>query len=249
MSDLIYVFGITKGESSKGFSYNGLSAITAAVDEAEFGESVLPERLKDVAWLSDKVVWHQDCLSEWSARQDVIPFKFGSIFKSVDNVIKMLADQETQFKSIFQKITGRDEWGLKLFYQPDQLTLWLEQNDSELSGALHEISESSSGKAFLLKKKYGQQVKETVKQKVNETRSQLYELVNGFSEAVQLANEQPAELTSDRGINAFNAALLIDKSRGMAVQQQVVAFHEKIKASGMALEYTGPWPAYNFATL
>ncbi|MEL7146719.1 MAG: GvpL/GvpF family gas vesicle protein [Bacteroidota bacterium] len=249
MADLIYVFGITKKDSDDGISHDGMTAITTTVSASDFGEESIETNMKNIDWLTKRVVWHQENLNKWAMISDVIPFKFGSIFRSEKRVQEMIIDRATEFQTIFQKISGREEWGVKLFYQKDKVTSWLTKNDHGLLEKAEEMARSSPGKAFMLKKKYEQHIKDCIKELINSAREQIYHMIKQLSVEVLLLNEQVSELTHHEGVNALNASLLLDKGTADEFTKKCNLMHDDLFDKGLQLEYSGPWPPYNFTTL
>ena len=250
MAELIYVFGVTRaGEATDGIIHEGLHAITEVVSEDDFGEESLQKHLTDMAWVTDKVVWHQKQVDAWAARVDVIPFKFGSLFKTADNVRQMIEDKQARFHRILDKIAGHKEWGVKLFYHKDQLGEWLQKSDEHLIEMGEELVSSTPGKAFLLKKQFSREINAAVKAKVNAVRAEVYEMTQQYAADVQLSDEQPPELSEDQRINALNMALLVEEDQSKACVNAIETIHQSLDGTGMTIECTGPWPAYNFAAI
>ena len=70
-----------------------LAAIVREVPLAEYGETVLPERLNDREWLERNARAHEDVLQGAAAVTAVVPLRFGTIYRSREHVGQMLGER------------------------------------------------------------------------------------------------------------------------------------------------------------
>ncbi|MEM9896349.1 MAG: GvpL/GvpF family gas vesicle protein, partial [Bacteroidota bacterium] len=126
---LIYIYGIVKkGMPAKVVSAGNLAAAYEEVSEEDFGQHAIEQNLRNMDWVNEKVLNHQNKLNALSKQQTVIPLKFGSIFHSKDGVKKMLQERKNEFEALLKHFDQKKEWGLKLFYTPPILKDWITNN-------------------------------------------------------------------------------------------------------------------------
>jgi hypothetical protein len=67
--------------------HRGLCAVASKVEESEFDEEGLKKNMADLEWVKANASTHERIIEGVMASADVIPFKFGTLFK---NMVKNL---------------------------------------------------------------------------------------------------------------------------------------------------------------
>lgn len=244
MKSLYYVFGVTKNAIGNTYEIagSGLVALTEKVSEKDFGPSYLENNLKDMNWVNEKVVHHQNTLAAAIEHSSLIPFKFGSLFSSEEQVKSMLADRKDQFAQLLSQLENKQEYGVKLHYNDLALEKLLTESHPKLSELKEQMLSVTAGKKFMLKKKFGDLLKEEKKKEINRIRQEVYSKLNDSLRLKQL-DVSPSESVIK---NVLNLALLTD---AMSFQEKVVPLTDMVKGPAFSIEVSGPWPAYNFVEL
>lgn len=245
-----YLFGIVKNgkPSSQGLATDKLRAVYDLVDASDFCEEALAANLRNMEWVQQHAANHQHTLTLVSQEQTVIPLKFGAVFRSKASVLKMLRDREEEFECFLDRFHNTSEWGVKLYCEEAQLSQWLCAHSQPLITLDRKIQSATPGGAFLLKKKKEVLLKEALKEMINQERKRLFEVLRDMSAHSKVLKETTRELTRRNGSNVFNMALLISEEtqRKLADFQEAAKVH--LRAKGMHLELSGPWPPYSFVT-
>ncbi|MEM8895545.1 MAG: GvpL/GvpF family gas vesicle protein [Bacteroidota bacterium] len=253
MSQLLYVYGIVPSNQSlkelKTIHLGSLAALVEEVSDQEFGEEALAENIKNMEWVSEKAVHHQEVLATAGSESTLVPLKFGRVFSSEESIQSMLKEKERYFTDLLHRLDGKQEWGLKLFFNPATLQSWLEKNNHEIKEADEQISGLSSGAAFLLKKKREQLIKEKVKKEVNTYRKSVFTLCKEQSEELVQNKELDSKLSGNPDTNLLNLALLIQPNQFTALEKELSTMLDDNQSQGLYHELTGPWPPYNFVNL
>lgn len=252
MIELYYVFGVlsenTVVKSAETITHAGLKAIFERVPEDEFGEQYLSNNLKNMEWVSEKVVHHQSVLDQLQGAEPLIPFKFGSIFKTEEGLKEMLLDRKEDFAALIEKLRGKQEWGVKLFYDSAKLTEWAEKGSDEIILFNKQIDEGSAGKAFLLKKKKQEALNKLCKQQINDYRKRVFGFISDRDVEVYQNKELESGLTGRPDTNILNLAILSEASNTQKLMSFIDELQPALIDRGMKLELTGPWPPYNFVS-
>lgn len=74
---------------------------------------------EDIAWIKEKAQNHEKVIEEAMGMGSVIPMQFGVIFKTKENLEETLSKHFDQFKQSLEKLTGKQEWGLKVFFKKE----------------------------------------------------------------------------------------------------------------------------------
>src|SRR4051795_8969922 len=95
-----------------------LAAVVSAVPLSEFAEEALAERLNDRVWLEAHARDHEDVLQRMADHTTVVPFRFGVIYRDLEDVAAMLRDRQPELTSALERVRGRIEVGVKAWAVP-----------------------------------------------------------------------------------------------------------------------------------
>jgi len=250
MSAYFYLYGITdlpittiKGVSSD--PHEDLHAVYQEVGD-EFSESNLPQNLQNQEWIIEKATQHQQVLDEVAKISAVIPLAFGSIFKTMEALKAKVVEDHSRFAKLLKLIRGKEEWGLKLYYNQKTLKESLSKNHPSVSTIAQGLSSASAGKAFLLKKELEEKLKIVSKDTINSARKSLYDTLSKQFEHLKLLENSSTELDENKDTNVLNLATLATEAQSMSLHSILEQFNGSQKQFGIYVQMTGPWPAYNF---
>jgi len=258
--DLIYLYCVTKTKplrwsfedinvKVRPVYFQGVYAIVGKVSPDEFNEDNLKKNLADMAWVERKVRQHERVIEEIMKDAPVMPFKFGTIFESEENVEKLLKKHDAEYKKIIADLEGKEEWGLKIYCDPGRFKSLIAEDNEPIKKIDEEIASSGKGKAYILKKKREALIDETANKKMSEYTKDSFERLAKASVRTRINKLLPKEVTQKNEDMVFNGAFLINKNR--IGECSGILDHLKAKYSGRGLifDWTGPWPPYNFCDI
>ena len=226
--------------------FQGTYAVISEVPLDDFSEENLKKNLVNMEWVEKKTRLHEAIIEEIMRNSTVLPFKFGTIFESKENIEKLLKERNTEFKQIIKNLDGKEEWGIKVYYNLNKFKEGLTEVDKRIQDLDRQISSASEGKAYLLKKKREELIKEIIGQKISEyTQDSFTRLKNACLEA-KINKVLPKEVTEREDEMVFNAAFLIGKNRIKDFENVLSHLKTKYSNKGLTFDNTGPWPPYNF---
>ena len=234
----LYVYGVVASpppaELQIAFVESGpLAAITSGVSLDEYGEEPLAQNLNDPAWLEANARAHEDVLQTVAASTDVLPFRFGTICRSEDDVRALLDSRREALTSALARIKGRLEIGAKL---------WVDRARLVEAGA----SEPQTGRAYLEARRTAQQRKDEADALCLDTARSTFERLLAHAVDGVANRPQPRELTGRTDAMILNAAFLVEAG-DTALLDEIARLDIELGERGFHLEATGPWPAHNFA--
>lgn len=234
----LYVYGVVASpppaELQIAFVESGpLAAITSGVSLDEYGEEPLAQNLNDPAWLEANARAHEDVLQTVAASTDVLPFRFGTICRSEDDVRALLDSRRQALTSALARIKGRLEIGAKLWVDRARLV--------EASA-----SEPQTGRAYLEARRTAQQRKDEADALCLDTARSTFERLLAHAVDGVANRPQPRELTGRTDDMILNAAFLVEAG-DTALLDEIARLDIELGERGFHLEATGPWPAHNFA--
>jgi hypothetical protein len=193
---------------------------------------------------------HQGVLDEAKERfGTVIPFGFDTILKpgdevtSPDQVVKdWLKGDRKRLQAIIEKIEGRDEYGVQIFYEPSLIGRQIAEQNREIQGLRDEITTKSPGMAYMYKQKLEKAVKAEMERLADKWFQDFYIRIKKHTD--DIAVEKTKKL--DKGkVMLLNLSCLV-------AEEEVGSLGEELERinnlAGFSVHFSGPWPAYSFVT-
>lgn len=227
----------------------GLYAIVSKVKGTEFQEESLKKNLADLEWVKDRVTVHEEVIEGIMKNSDVVPFKFATIFNNADNLKAMLDKHSEDFKTNLRNLKNKEEWGVKIYCDIERLKGTVIREEAGILKIEKEINSSSSGKAYFLKKKKEELMKEAVNKRINEYGQESFELFKILSYEARINKLLPKEVTEREDDMVLNSAFLVDKDKVLEFIHAVDDLKTRYDDKGFDFDCTGPWPPYNFCNL
>jgi Gas vesicle synthesis protein GvpL/GvpF len=222
-----YVYGVVPAEAAAPtdevelVACGGLAAIVGRVRLDEFGEEPLRHNLEDRTWLERAARTHDGVLAAAVGTAPLVPFRFGTVYRSDDGVRTMLRERRAELLDALQRLRGRVELGVKAFLL-----------DAPPGDA------PASGREYLL---HRQRAQDTHAEALDALRA-LHERLASLADDSCVNRPQPPELSGRSERMLLNAAYLVRDERRF----QFAAAAGEHGHSRVEIVVSGPWPAYNF---
>jgi len=127
---VLYLYGITRsGKSDVGTSgVDGASPIeprecsgficwVSRVSRRDFADE-LNHHMQNLDWLAGAGVRHQQAVAEIASKAEVLPARFATVFLSDDSLRRHVRSEKSMLEAAFERISGCDEWGVKIYALP-----------------------------------------------------------------------------------------------------------------------------------
>ena len=259
MKELLYLYCVTKDKPSicnfedlgikvHPVYFQGIYAIVSSVSPDDFSEDNLKKHLADMGWVEKNIRLHEKVIEEVMKDRAVLPFKFGTVFESEANIEKLLKTQNVEFKAVLNLLAGKEEWGLKIYCNTEYFKDALCSGNERIIEKEKEILAAGKGKAFFLKKKKDEIVKDIINEKISEYTKDCFERLKVTAADNKINNILPKEVTEKEEDMVLNAAFLINNKRIKEFENVLAYIRTKYKDLGLVFDCTGPWPPYNFCS-
>ena len=211
-----------------------VAAAVAPVSLSDFGEDALAAHLNDRDWLEQHAREHEDVLRRVAASTNVVPFRFGAIYRDRADVESLLDARRDELVAALERVRGRIELGVKV---------WADR--ARIEAAADDAAPASTGRAYLERRLEQQDRAQRISSLLADTARTVHARL--LAHAIEgVANRpQPRELTGREEPMILNGAYLVpvdDDSFG----GEVGALRAEHADDGITVELTGPWPPYNF---
>ena len=212
-----------------------LAAIVSAVPLSEFDEQRLREHLGDMGWVETVARRHEDALEAVAAARTVIPMRMCSIYREPDAVARMLRTEATVIHDALKLLSGRDEWGVKVFAV-----------GAPASPAVAEADPPATGAAYLEGRRAARQQHADAGGALTDACTAVHDRLSALAAAAKVIAPQRPEVSGHDGDMVLNGVYLVDASTVDTFHAAVAALQEQLAPAGAELIVTGPWPAYHF---
>ena len=232
-------------------SIDDMYAVVSEVAKDDFDRDNLKKNIADMEWLEKHVRIHESVIDAVMTEMELslIPFKFATVFYTKDSLKLFMIDYSDGLKKNLYYLSNKEEWGVKIFFNKEQMEKSILDSDQDVKELDEKISSTSPGKAFFLKKKKTELVKNLIQSKTNEYVKDCYKNLKNISAQTKINKIQPKELSGKETEMILNVVFLVSVDNIPGFMDYVLDFRNKYSNKGFDMDCTGPWPAYNFCKI
>jgi len=257
MSRLRYVYGIARASDAARVASAGLTGIdekpvgcvvegallaaTSDVDEAEYGEAALNERVRDLDWLAARAAQHQAVNGRLlELLGTVLPLSFGAIYRDDERVRRMLSADAQERSAQLASLAGHAEWVVTVSRDANAPA-----DDADVRAMDAQIAASPPGRAFLLDKQRGATLSRSIERRDSDAASTALSAL----ERVAVRTYQESVVAGGSDAVALRASILVARERESALTKAIGELEAELGARGYHVRASGPWPAYRFGAM
>jgi hypothetical protein len=212
-------------------------ALAGLLPTSDFAPSAWERHAEDEAWLADIAVGHHHVLQTAITTADVVPFRLPSLYGSLEALGRAMRDQADDIEQAMERVRGRVEWAVKL-YRADQ------PDEPEA-----ETDPVRTGSDYLIARSRAMQVRGEADDRLRDRIQDAYDQLSERSAASVRNRPQDSALSGRREPMVLNAAFLVDRTEQYRFCRSIDAIAGRFAEYGLLTEASGPWPAYNFASI
>lgn len=256
-----YLYGVTRagtslpkisgvgGHEVVPISAGGLQAIASRVPRDDFDEEALTERVTDMEWLSREAQAHEQVLAAAVSGPAVLPFRFGTVYRSPARVTQFLTDQAPALMAQLDRLAGCHEWSVKILTDDDAVAGWAAQHEPEVVALETAASQLSEGHSYFARKRREQAVDEVRERLVAGVVDECHEQLAEMAVQATTARPQDPSLSGYEGRMVLNGVYLVQDTALPEFREAVEQLEERIAARGFSFALTGPWPPHHFVDI
>ncbi|NDU77860.1 gas vesicle protein GvpFL [Actinomadura sp. DSM 109109] len=269
----VYLYGVARGIDPaaladtpgvagtpvRGVTAAGLTALVSTVRLDEYGEAALRANLEDLQWLEATARAHHDVVDRAAHAAPTAPVRIATIYRDDARVAEILTEEGARFTEVLDLITGRSEWGVKAYADPELLRgdpAGDAQDDPDSGGGLAPGAEpptgpadpttgrSGVGTAYLRRRQQERRRRADAGRRVGEQADAVHAELADHAVASRHHPPQDPRLSGRAGTQILNVAYLLDEEQVEGFLAVTRAAAERL--AGIEVEVTGPWPPYSF---
>ena len=201
----------------------GFDAWISRVERGEYADH-LAENMENLEWLATIGVRHQRAVAELATKTEILPARFGTVFLTDTSLREHIEGQKKSIQSVFKKIAGAEEWGVKIF--------------RATAAKAPAMIEASSGTDYLKRKA------QTVMPRTKEEDPVLSEFVKELSNA-SVDTAPGGKASAGQPNLVWHGSFLVKRAEQKSFAAALKQFTAKL-ADRYRVECSGPWPPYSF---
>ena len=223
-----------------------LSAAISRVCEQEFGAEALKRNLEDLAWLERTARAHDAVLARVVAGTSVLPLRLCTIFADEDGVREVLRREHERLARALRRVRGHAEWSVKVLADPRKLEAAARERGGS---ATFEGDAESAGHAYFARKQRERMVRDDVRATIDRAAAETHAHLRGWATAGTRLPPQDRQLSGRSGEMVLNGAYLVERSSAAEFAARAQELDARYREMGLALEISGPFAPYSFASI
>ena len=246
----------TQGIDGKGEVYalpfQNIEAIVSKVLLEEFAsEEIQRKAQEDLNWIKTKAFVHEKVVEEAMSKNgkilNLIPMRFGTLFQDEVRLEEALVKDYSRVMQVLERIRGKQEWSVKLYLgDREQVKHTITESNETILKKEKEIASSSEGMAFFLEEQLKEVISKEVEKEISKMIEGAFESLNKRAVTAVKNKILGKEFMRRQEPMVLNAAYLVLEEKMGAFKKEAEDLNQQMQGKGFFIEYSGPWPAYNF---
>ena len=206
-----------------------------------------PYNSDDQEMVSSWVLAHQKVVDKaWEKWGTVLPLGFDTIvidkegIGAEENVRSWLRNDYHKLKNRIEKVRGKGEYGVQIFWKPQVIAQSLAKTSPEIRQLEEKMKSQSRGVAYLYKLKLENALKKELESKADQHFRDFYERIRRHVDDIAVEKTKPGDQTTQMIMNVSCLAVR-DKTTELGEELENINNME-----GFLVRFTGPWPPYSF---
>lgn len=254
-SEASYLYAVAKCSSDMSLGEIGLDEREARTVHFQDIAAVIhscqpvPYQTADDQLAGEWVLSHNYVIDQATARfGTVLPFSFDTIIRGGDPEVRQwLERSHDHLKAELDRVEGKDEYSVQIFYSEDIFRQRFIQTDQELKDLKERAEKMSKGTAYLLERKLDLKLRDRAAQEASRLGSNLGKKLLELADEVQPEKKGsfvPDKYKDMKMLAGFSC--LVGKGE---VEDLGKALDEVNQVVGVAVRFTGPWAPFSFVNL
>ncbi|MCB5164270.1 GvpL/GvpF family gas vesicle protein [Streptomyces bambusae] len=206
----------------------------STVPASKWNEHALRAHFEDLEWLQDTARAHHRVVESLAARTTVLPMRMATLYDSRARALEALAGQAETFAVQLARLSGRTEYGVKIYMSP------------VADAPAPADTDTGPGRAYLQARRVRQRTLQEHYGQAQVAADRIAEAGRRWADGHACHPVQSGPLTAGTAEeNVLNDAYLVAVDR--AAQFRAAVEDAARHLPGVRLEVTGPWAPYSFA--
>lgn len=185
---------------------------------------------------------HSETLGDLLEETETLaPVSFGAILDDMEAVKSLISENRASLLDTLEKISGKVEYGVKAYWDPDEVAEVIGNNDQEVQKLKERVQSGKVQDQYQATVEVGELIDEKIEERKDQLKESMLEHLTPVSEE-WVEND----LFDER--MAANFAFLLERSSQEEFDEAMQALG-KAQDSYLTFKYNGPWPPFNFVDM
>jgi len=232
--------------------HDELEAVVSRVSLSKFTSGEIQKKaMEDLNWIKEKAVIHEDVIEEAMRATDglanVIPMRFGIIFENKTGLEETLSRDYVKMRRLLNKIRGKLEWSVKIYLvDSERFESMVKDKNEEIRLKEKEMASMPEGMAYFMEEELKEIIRSEVDKELDAILGTLFGKLGEEAAGSVKTKILGTEMTGKAERMVLNTAFLVHADKVDPFKEALESIEEDIQTKGIHLEYSGPWPPFNF---
>lgn len=232
------------GSSGLGIAHSGdLDAVYSEVHAETFSQEEIDRRSQDLQWLGAIVYRHERTVAALAEVSTIIPLRAFTMFSSREGVEEYLRENATELGALLERLEGKEEWTFRIEFEAEKWEQATIHRVEVLRQLAEQISHTSAGKGYLLKKKLEEEKRKAAREAEIGLVTEIENEISARLGVPMVTESRQKKAGSFPQIN-----LLLERKQRADLDSLHQELSLRYRDEGVSLVRTGPWPPYTFTS-
>ena len=224
--------------------------LVADVPLTEYGDTALPERLRNARWVAACGLAHHDLVSRFVRSHAVVPMTPFTIFASDERAIRQAHGAAKRLNATVRLVQHRGEWSFRVYAPKSARRAPVA---SAAAAAPARKTPPTTGTIFLQRKLEFRKAAADAAQATRAATETAYAELEALADRAHRRPETESlsgSALSGSGLAGsgllLDAAFLLPLTQARAFATTARALARRLTTLGLEVSFSGPWPAYSF---
>lgn len=240
-----YIYCLIEGDARRDFAARNIGEMPSPVYSIHFkdiGAVISETPIINYQLLSRNYLAHQKVIEESLAQAlNPLPVRFATIARNDENILTILEKRYAEFKSYFDRLRGKKELGLKVFWDSDVAYDEILQENSWIKSTRDSLLQLPAEKSYFQRIELGKQVEQALNEKRHREGDKILAMLRNLC-----TDYRTGTIIGDKMV--LNASFLVDAIQEQTFDASIARLYEANQAR-LNLKYVGPIPPYNFVEI
>jgi Gas vesicle synthesis protein GvpL/GvpF len=215
------------------YGVDSLATIVSLLPVEGFGVADWERNATNVGWLERVARQHHAVLQYATMTAAVVPLRLPSVYGSLESLADTVRAATDRLERDLRRIGGKVEWAVKVYRTR-------EEQSSAVSNA------ATSGRDYLVGRSRDLSARSSAREQLREQVREIHDALGQVSAEYVRNQPQDAVLSGRREQMLLNGAYLVSRAEEARFLELAGEIANDSSTSGLSVEVSGPWPAYNF---
>ncbi len=174
----------------------------------------------------------------------LVPLRFCTIYKNQEGIFKTIMPHKEKILNFLDYTADKTEWSVKVFCDKEIFVKYSDKN-KEPSATTDQTS-LLPGESYLLAKKMRKIKEENFRQDLQMYLKDIDFTLSQFADSYRFLQCTDKSIHGRPLDMVMNTAFLVEQQTFNMFKDTLDMLTEKYRNEGLAFEFSGPWPPYNF---